>query len=467
MNPSNSTNQILVDGVYTFRNEVLNKVSPSFCTAKWLQSTVYLWNGYTHSCHHPSSHKVAPEAVIKNPKALHNTPVKFFAREEMLKGIQTKECQYCWNIENGAGDHLSDRTYKSTSPWARPHLDAVVASGPGTDINPTYMEVAFESTCNLKCTYCTEDVSSKWMEEIDRHGPYQMSEGTAHSVDWLKSTGRFPIRHDEYNPYVEAFWKWWPELVGTLEVFRITGGEPLLSKHTWRILDELLANPRPELELAINTNLCVPRKLIDRLADYCNRLKGKIKSLDIYTSLEATGAQAEYIRYGMVYSEFTENCRHILRTTDIRLHFMVATNLLSVTTFHEFLDFVYTLRTEFNEDDGHNRIPMMISYVRWPHYLDLRHLPQNIKDKYGNLWQSFVESKTRITSPNKAGRFYLEEIDQVKRLVGFMQMLGEDALKNKKDFALYHDQYDARRHVDFAETFPELMPFYHECKKQL
>ena len=38
----------------------------------------------------------------------------------------------------------------------------------------------------------------------------------------------------------------------------MTGGEPLLSKHTMRVLEWIIANPRPDLSLAINTNLVVP-----------------------------------------------------------------------------------------------------------------------------------------------------------------------------------------------------------------
>ena len=45
----------------------LNAVSPSFCTAKWLQVTMHLQNGHTHSCHHPQTHKI-PLEEIKNNK---------------------------------------------------------------------------------------------------------------------------------------------------------------------------------------------------------------------------------------------------------------------------------------------------------------------------------------------------------------------------------------------------------------
>ena len=54
----------------------MDNVSCSFCTAKWLQTTLYLQNGYNHSCHHPSPHKIPLEEVLKDPAALHNSRFK-------------------------------------------------------------------------------------------------------------------------------------------------------------------------------------------------------------------------------------------------------------------------------------------------------------------------------------------------------------------------------------------------------
>ena len=68
----------------------INKVSPSFCAAKWTQSTILLYNGETHSCHHPSRHKIQLSDIKNNPKGLHNTEHKMKAREEMLKAYKQK-----------------------------------------------------------------------------------------------------------------------------------------------------------------------------------------------------------------------------------------------------------------------------------------------------------------------------------------------------------------------------------------
>jgi len=41
------------------KRDIINNVSPSFCTAKWLQTTLYLQNGYNHSCHRPDPYEAS------------------------------------------------------------------------------------------------------------------------------------------------------------------------------------------------------------------------------------------------------------------------------------------------------------------------------------------------------------------------------------------------------------------------
>jgi organic radical activating enzyme len=101
-------------------------------------------------------------------------------------------------------------------------------------------------------------------------------------IDW------FEIHEEENNPYVEAWWRWWPEVSKTLTILRITGGEPLLQSSTWRLFEELERNPQPQLELNINSNFGVKPILIQRLVDKVNRLLdiGAIKDFKVFTSVE-------------------------------------------------------------------------------------------------------------------------------------------------------------------------------------
>ena len=83
-----------------YRGRVVDKISPSFCGAKWYNATIWLGNGTTASCHHPPAHKIPLEEVAMSHKAIHNTQYKKLIRKQMLEGERPKECEYCWKIED-------------------------------------------------------------------------------------------------------------------------------------------------------------------------------------------------------------------------------------------------------------------------------------------------------------------------------------------------------------------------------
>ena len=76
---------------FNITKDKLNGVGCGFCLAKWTQVTMHLHNGTTHSCHHPSPHKVPLDEIERNYTALHNSNTKKYARKEMLTGKRPKE----------------------------------------------------------------------------------------------------------------------------------------------------------------------------------------------------------------------------------------------------------------------------------------------------------------------------------------------------------------------------------------
>jgi len=453
------SNQEKFDNTKSFQ-ATLDSVSPTFCTAKWLQSTILLYNGETHSCHHPARHKIPTDGLTENPSKLHNTPIKIFARNELRQGIQTSECEYCWRIENLKIENLSDRIIKSAAPWALPYFDSVVASGNGENFEPTYLEVAFESTCNFACSYCTPEVSSRWMEDVESHGPYVLTDRLHHDIHWIKSSGKYPIHRDDPNPYTDAFWAWWPTLYPKLEVFRITGGEPLLSKHTWKIFDEIEKNPNPNLELAINTNLGVPKKLITQLVEKAKAITPLIKEFKIFTSIEATGKHAEYIRYGLNYTDFMDNLDYILtELPNTRVVLMTTIGALSLFTFRDLLEQIIRLRRKHVKNVAHCTLGFSINYLRWPEFMDLRLLDNDL------LQAHLTEILSYATAHSAHGNalFYLEELDALTRLKEYaLSPLspGVKINKLKSDFHLFFTQYDKRKNIKggpYTEIFPDLL----------
>lgn len=434
----------------------INKVSPTFCLAKWLQSTVLLQNGETHSCHHPARHKIDPEDIKNNPAGIHNTPTKMLARDEMLDGIQTKECGYCWNIENLKNDYVSDRIYKSSFSWSWPHFQKVIDSGVGAEIEPSYLEVSFENTCNFKCIYCGPESSSRWQDEVDSRGGIQLTKSKMHDPIWMKEAGKWPIRHNEDNPYITAFWKWWPTLYPNLHTFRITGGEPLLSKHTWKVLDYIKEHPRDGLTVAINTNMNAPVQFQQKLLQYIKDLKHCVK-FQIYTSLESVGEQAEYARFGLNYAEFLKNCSDVLDNTDesVEFHIMTTVNVLSAPTFLDFLKLFKGLREKYQISKHNFRVNCRINYLRWPEHLNINLLSRSDKEKYAKEWVDFAQANALTEEKHDWQTFMLDDLDQVKRLAEYM-LISNSGRDQFDDFRTFVKEVDSRRNSNFIETFPEL-----------
>ena len=136
-----------------------------------------------------------------------------------------------------------------------------------------------------------------------------------------------------------------------MHTFRITGGEPLMSKHTMRVLELLLENPQPELEFSVNTNGNPPGKIFKEFTLKVQQLLDNncIKSFTLFASAESVGKQAEFSRTGLNWDVFVDNIKFFINnTTETQLMFMCAFNILSLTTFKDFLEFVYELKLRYN-----------------------------------------------------------------------------------------------------------------------
>ncbi len=488
----------------------LNRISKTMCYAKWAQVSMHLTNGMTQSCYHPPLHSIDISQLQKNPSALHNTEQKKKERGMMLRGERPQGCSYCWKIEDVGG--RSDRIYRSGEYWAQnARYDIFEAMDTG-DVTPRYVEVNFNQACNFKCMYCSPHLSTAWEDEVKEFGPYSIltSQGspTEHNnIDALTTAGVMPLKvRQEDNPYLEAFWKWWPDLYKKLEVLRMTGGEPLMDANTFKVLDYIYENPNQWLEVSVTTNMCPPKpelfgKFIEKLKkleeikiwedkERWNPGSGNhwyvnmaVKNFAVFVSLDSVGGQAEYIRSGLDYSVLQKNVRHLLAdTSNTTLTFINTFNALSVPKFKEFLQYILDLRTAYNRHaQGIKRIPIHDPYnthpdyevhprqriwfdvplLRNPAWQNIHILPEEF-ERY--LEEAIVFMENNIDVGNFDG-FYDFEIEKVKRNLAVMRERPANQTINRKNFAQYFTEYDSRKGTSLEKTFPELANLYNEWKK--
>ena len=434
-----------------FKQQVLDPKG-TFCAAKWYNATIWLGSGMTTSCHHPPAHRIDVEAIKTNPSAIHNTAQKKLDRQQMQSEQRPPGCEYCWKIEDIGRDAISDRVYKSKI-YPLEALNEAYTKPAAEDVNLRTLEIAFDRTCQFACSYCNPAFSSTWVKDIRSNGAYVglVSDGRNHFTHAHDSAQLY--RFGETNPYVEAFFAWWEsDLHRTLQELRITGGEPLMSGETWKLLDWFKNNQgKSQTRLAINSNLGAGVDL--------DRLLASIEGLevDIYTSQEATAQQAEYIRDGLDYSAWLENVNLLLNNKNIRaVHCMATINALCLDSLPQLLDQLL----EFKQIYGRERVSYTLNILRFPSFQSPLVLPDELRTQYKDQLQAW------LTTNQNNPLLHEHEVNHMQRLIDYLDVVKTphsdafDMPKLHNDFKQFHTQYDQRRNKNFTQTFPQLADWY-------
>ncbi len=482
---------------------LLDSTGCGFCLAKFRQVTLHLGTGMTHSCHHPSPHKIPLEEIQRSPSALFNTNHLKHARKEMLRGEKPSECDYCWRVEDNGG--VSDRFYKSIEPWALQDHDEIQQLTGDEDIYPAYLEVSFSNACNLKCTYCGPEFSSSWVSDLKHAGPIKIKSETVE--EWAQGwqdLDSLNFKAREFNPYVDAFWKWFPEASKHLKHYRITGGEPLMNKETFRSMDHFIENPNLDLEFSINSNFSVDEKLWKKFIEKLNVLKvGHLKKITIYTSIEGWGPAAEYARTNLEFELLKKRTEEVLELGNVRVVIMSAFNIFSITTFQPMLEWVLQLKKTYNpnntlqhieESTGflinasgdtltnrRNKSPdqsilvgIDIPYLRHPTFLDVQMCTHDLVTDYLIPTLNFMSDNTANAGWQDHQGFEGWEVEKLKRIVHHRMYHNRqcdterethiDLVKERYKFYDFVNAIDARRGTSFLNSFPEMESFYESCK---
>jgi organic radical activating enzyme len=370
----------------------------------------------------------------------------------MLEGGRPDECYYCWNIEDLPGEHISDRMIHSASDFSEPLIEKLAELPWDAPVNPKYLEVSFGNACNYRCGYCSPQASTMWTEEIKKHGNYDLTYNQ-YGIEFM-SNGSYYGPKDE-NPYIEAFWKWWPSLRNDLHTLRITGGEPLMNPAAMKFFDLLEDEPAPHLEITLNSNLGVTFDRVDRLIARVQSLvhKKKIRKFSFFTSIDSWGPKAEYMRTGLKCDHWERNVVEVIKT-GVSVNLMCTFNVLCVTNFKLLLKQVIVWRKQYGKDS----IKFDTPYLKEP-----PHWMINI------LTDDFIQHMDDTLDFIKQNSEWLGDLEyeKFKRVSDFMKaktIPAEKIKAGRRDFYSFFTESDKRNNTSLLEIFPEYSNFYNLCK---
>ena len=338
----------------------------TFCSAPWTQIRID-WDGKFRPC---------CEINIENSKfagqktfSIHDSTVDQYMTSDYLQYMKQQlgsdnyisECQHCWNKENQKIQSLRqtlnntvtrNRGNQIENTWIKLFVDK---SQDYRDYNIISADVKLSNICNFACAMCnpvsSSRIHSEWksqqsvsfVQEKLLYNPtyfsdiidnYQTQKGYQHLRDILK----FNLKH-----------------------LKLLGGEPLLDRELFRVLDEVSKEQKKNISLHFVTNgsqniINVKQKLYE------------YQEVTFTVSLEGTHDMQDYTRNGSNWSEIECN---ILQAQEqgIKLTINHTLQALSVTHLDKLLFWC----------SQHN-LPISFGLLEQPDYLRLAVLPVSVKN---------------------------------------------------------------------------------------
>ncbi len=393
------------------------------CQLKWTWSTVRLFNGVTNSCHRVNSDKLTAD----NFDQFHNTPKKLADRNLMLQGQWPQGgCEYCRNIEQ-AGGH-SDRMLHLDIPDLTPP-EVTQAPWPVV-VTPKILEVYFDNLCNMACLYCNNTASSRIDYENRQHGVFDR-----HGVV-IKNDDDRTVNYQELQ---QALWTWMQKHAQELARFHVLGGEPLYQPQFDQCLDFFDANPCPDLEFNVVSNLMIDSRRFDQILQRIKTLlaQRKLKRFDLTCSIDSFGPEQEYVRYGLKLDQWRKNFEQAVAQRWIYLNI---NQVLSNLTLKQVPDLLQYINQHRQNRTIHHHFGTPVTEHDFLH-----------PDIFGTGYFDSVFEQIMLAMPANTQ----QELTARDYMMGIQSQVNSKARNQSAidRLGVYLDEIDRRRGLDWRNTF--------------
>ena len=349
---------------------------------------------------------------IWNGKELRNI------RMNMLQDKPSKECRRCYELEeNGMSTLRTGSIGNYAHHWDK--VEATSDDGSAGDVNMAYMDIRFSNLCNLKCRSCGPQFSSSWFED------HKAIYGKLDHPKILQVRDEMRSFLDELDPMLES-----------VERVYWAGGEPLITKEHYNILDKWIAMGKRDVSMDYTTNFTQMYYKKKTAFDYWN----KFENVRVAASLDANHARGEYLRKNMVWSEVVQNRRTMIEQCPHVYFELTPTvsvyNVLNLPDFHK----------EWIEEGLLEPKNIRINILLDPTYMRLSILPPWIKSKVVERYQEHIA--------------YLKQFEDIAGVISdyesILNFMEKDRTDEIKMFKFKTQRIDTLRQENLLDVFPEL-----------
>lgn len=333
---------------------------------------------------------------------LQNEEIKT-VKEQMLKGVASKQCSKCYDNESKGIPSFRQQTK------FHPERDNLILQSN----DPNYFDLKQASfvtsnRCNLKCHPC-------------EHSSY------------IRSTELHRLGYLQIKPKKTTHTNWETLFNYDIEWLTLTGGEPFMDTVTFDLIDQLIVSGKAKnMRLDLNTNMTV---ITDHQIEILTK---NFKEIHIKASIDGIGKVNEYLRYPSKWNKILNNFKKLKGIHNLHVSVTTALSNLSLLKYHEVIRWAHK-----------EHYDLFISSVSTPSVMHASLLPKNIKKELLNIYQSLKDE------------IYNEMLDRSQECLDrCIEICSTDSNPELPPFAetiQFFKKHDAARPGQSLEkTFPEL-----------
>lgn len=393
--------------------------SDNFCILPWVHMHAFP-DGRAYPCclslmDHPVGNlKKQTMAEVWNDNPLKNM------RKNMLSDKPSKECTKCYEREEMGFFSMRNDQNKNLGHYIS-EVDKTNTDGSLDEFKIRYYDIRFSNLCNLSCRSCGDIFSSNWVKESKKMGWLPKD---APNVNYA---GRYEMdMWEQLEPHLDY-----------IENVYFAGGEPLMMKEHYNLLDALIARGRTDVRLNYNTNFS---KLMFKKTDVLELWK-KFDRVSIGASLDANYERGELMRRGTNWQEVVDNRKRMIEIVP-NVDFFISSTL-SVMNAYNIVDF----HKEWVEEGLIQVQDFNVNILQDPYRYRLDILPKSMKQELTKIYKDHIA--------------WCEPNDHLSRVTGGFKgaitfMNSEDRTSFIPEFLKRTTQLDVARKENFFTIFPEL-----------
>ena len=390
--------------------------STTFCMAPWVGVSVST-NGQVKTC--PISTTVVGNCNSQSLHEIWNSTEMKSLRADMLSEQTIPSCKNCYNNEQLGIKSLRNSYNKSFVKRAY-KVDSTASDGYLDDFSLNFIDARFTNLCNLVCRTCDSQNSSSWhrpsvaLKLTTKHTPALLVAGCSDS-DLI----------DQVIDHVEH-----------LDRIYFCGGEPMMIKQFYDLLEVLDSKSRHDIELIYNINLTRLSLKHQNIFD----LWKNFRNISIGASLDGEYERGEYIRIGTNWNDVLINRQQMIdQRPDIDFYARSTVSILNVLHLPDF-------HKSWSEKGLINPDQFDIGILFEPLHFAIHTAPDWLKDQIRNKYQAHLE--------------WLRPKDRLGRATnGFQSVLNRIETPgnfDKDNFWKEIDLLDEMYKMKFHNVFPEL-----------